>query len=95
MRMMTTDDAMAVHFGLSLQTMLTITIILVLTRPGNCGITVSQVIRATPSDTLSMIEVTFLQCDVLLFNLQENVISLSVYVRKRQIPTDVQKYNGS
>ena len=53
---MIADEVMEVHFGLRLldrpQTMLTVTIIPVLTRPGNCGTcSVGQVIRATPSKT--------------------------------------------
>lgn len=93
MRMMTTDDAMAVHFGLSLLDRAYHHNYPGADQAGNCGIStitvtsVSQVIRVTPSDTLSMIEITFLLGDVLLFNMQENVVSLSVYVRKRQIPT--------
>ena len=58
MRMrMITDDAMEVHFGLRLldraaDHAVTVTIIPVLTRPGNCGTcSVGQVIRATPSKT--------------------------------------------
>ena len=50
---MITDDAVKVHFGLRLpeesQTTLSVIIIPVLTRPGNCGTcSVGQVIRATP-----------------------------------------------
>ena len=49
---MITDDAMEVHFGLRLLVTLTVTIIPVLTRPGNCGTcSVGQIIRATPSKT--------------------------------------------
>ena len=53
---MITDDAIEVHFGfrllVSVADPLTVIIIPVLTRPGNCGAcSVGQVIRATPSKT--------------------------------------------